>query len=76
MAGLCVGANVAEAKGPSVLYLTWMHDPTTTMTVQWHTTSSDATTQVSYRRIGEKEWQMKEGIYALVPKNEPLYSYR
>lgn len=63
-----LGANVAEAKGPSVLYLTWMHDPTTTMTVQWHTTNADGNSQVSYRKMGEKEWQTKEGIYALVPK--------
>ncbi len=61
-------ASPAEAKGPSVLYLTWMHDPTTTMTVHWHTTSSDPMTQIAYRKQGEKEWQTKDGTYAHVPK--------
>ncbi len=59
---------VVEAKGPSVLYLTWMHDPTTTMTVQWHTTHADSVTQVAYRKQGEKQWQMKEGTFTVVPK--------
>lgn len=60
--------SIAEAKGPSVLYLTWMHDPSTTMTVQWHTTSSDPLSQVFYRKKGEKEWLTKEGMYAQVSK--------
>jgi hypothetical protein len=53
---------------PSVLYLTWMHDPTTTMTVHWHTTDEDQTSQVAYRKKGESQWQFKEGIYGTPPK--------
>jgi len=65
--GCFFGASL-EAKGPSVLYLTWMHDPTTTMTVQWHTTSQDPVSGVAYRKVGEKEWGKVEGIYTAVPK--------
>lgn len=65
---ICSGTPSAEAKGPSVLYLTWMHDPTTTMTVQWHTTSTDSISQVSYRKKGEKEWKLREGTYTHILK--------
>jgi len=57
---------------PSVLYLTWMHDPTTTMTVQWHTTDKDLVSKVSYRKIGAQDWQVKGGIYAPLPKSNLL----
>jgi acid phosphatase type 7 len=45
-----------------------MHNPATTMTVHWHTTDEDSASQVAYRKIGESEWQLKEGVYALLPK--------
>jgi hypothetical protein len=65
----CQGS--AEAKGPSVLYLTWMHDPTSTMTIQWHTVSSDPHSEVFYRKTnGETEWKSKEGTYAPLPKTD------
>jgi hypothetical protein len=71
--GFLLGSvNKIEAKAPSVLYLTWMHDPTTTMTIQWHTTTSDPLSHVEYRKKGMKEWQQKEGVYTLVPKTNLL----
>lgn len=60
------------AETPSVLYLTWMRDPTTTMTVQWHTTERDPLSQVYYRRVGESGWQSQEGIYSRLPKTDFL----
>jgi len=66
----CLSLSLSRAleKAPSVLYLTWMHDPTTTMTVHWHTTNKDRTSQVAYRKKGEGQWQFKEGIYGALPK--------
>ncbi len=54
-------------KTPSVLYLTWMHDPTTTMTVQWHTGKEDPFSEVMYRKEGQGQWAYKSGIYAQIP---------
>ncbi len=63
---------IPKAQSPSVLYLTWMHDPSTTMTVQWQTTDKDRISQVFYRKMGEKEWQLREGIHAELPKTNVL----
>lgn len=46
---------------PSVLYLTWMHDPTTTMTVQWHTSKEDQASVISYKENGE--WKEEKGSF-------------
>lgn len=48
---LLLGAQPALAGDESVLavYLTWQSDPTTTMTVQWHTPAAHADNTVSYR---------------------------
>src|ERR1700679_687065 len=45
----------APLKAPSVLYLTWMHDPTTTMTVQWQSKGEDPLSEVFYRKMGESQ---------------------
>ena len=57
-----------EARPSPILYLTWMHDPTTTMTVQWHTSNKDSLSEVVYRKMGETEWQTKEGLSLVLPK--------
>lgn len=53
----------------SILYLTWLHDPTTTMTVHWHTDSTQSANWVLYRKSGEKTWHAKNGFYSLIPKS-------
>ncbi len=47
-----------SAKVPSALYLTWLHDPTHTMTVQWHNEDGE-NTQVYYQKEGESTWHAK-----------------
>jgi hypothetical protein len=69
---LSIGAHQVKDAAPSVLYLTWMHDPTTTMAVHWHTTEDESNSEVAYRKKGAKEWRTKKGIYALLPKTNLL----
>ncbi len=45
----------AEAFDPPALYLQWQRDPTTTMTIHWHTVGS-ARTEISYRNAGSTNW--------------------
>lgn len=51
---------------PSVLYLTWQHDPTSTMMIHWHT-PQDARAQVTYRPFGQKKWEQQEGMSVHLP---------
>lgn len=66
------GSHRLEAASPSVLYLTWLHDPTTTMTIHWHTTDHTPQTVVYYRQQEKKKWLEAKGISSLVPKTNLL----
>ena len=66
-----IEAKPPKAKPPPILYLTWMHDPATTMTVQWHTSNLEPLSEVIYRKAGDTEWQRKEGLLAVsLPKTK------
>lgn len=58
---LCFFPLILWGKEPEALYLTWLHDPTTTMTVQWHTPKQESSTTLSYQEEGKKEWQTAQG---------------
>lgn len=43
---------------PVGLYLTWQHDPTTTMTIDWHTLPTDeAKKALVYKEVGTNNWR-------------------
>lgn len=69
---LLVSATLTKEKSLSIVYLTWMHDPTTTMTVQWHSSDQAPSSQVLYRKMGEAEWRKKEGIYDALDRTNLL----
>lgn len=48
---ICIGAQVRvveKTRRPAALYLTWQRDPTTTMTIQWHTIGDTGPASLSY----------------------------
>ncbi len=51
---------------PTGLYLTWQQDPTSTMTIDWHTDPDfhpgEPPTVVWYRAKGEEDWHATEGV--------------
>jgi acid phosphatase type 7 len=47
------GSTLADPVG---LYLTWQRDPTTTMTIDWHTVAEDPAGLLVYRQEGENDW--------------------
>lgn len=51
----------------SVLYLSWQHDPTSTMMIHWHT-ADQREACVQYRRSGDLVWNMQEGICVKLPE--------
>ena len=48
-------------KNPEIVYLTYTEDPTTTITVQWHSPIAEANSMVSYRKKGDSVWQDAKG---------------
>jgi hypothetical protein len=58
---------------PSTLFLTWQHDPTTTMTVQWVGTAGEtADTTVSYASLPDGLWQAQP----TTPRPYPLTDFK
>ena len=45
---------------PPALYLQWQRDPTTTMTVHWHTVG-EAKSELFFRALGQTNWQSAVG---------------
>ena len=63
---ICLGVFLRsglEAQSPSILYLTWTRDPTTTMTVQWHSHQKETASLIFYQREGDLVWLQQGGIY-------------
>ena len=52
---------------PPAVYLQWQRDPTTTMTVHWHTTNKTETV-LQFRKAGDKgEWKEAKGTNVPMP---------
>lgn len=61
LAGFFPLAITATPFDPPALYLQWQRDPTTTMTIHWHT-EGPARTEVSYRAGSLTNWSPAIGI--------------
>ena len=61
---------------PIAVYLSWQHDPTTTMTVQWVSPLDQENDEIFYRQNGDKSWQIAVGSHSPFPENEPLLLHR
>ncbi len=55
---LFVNGSYAKPQEPVGILLTWQQDPTTTMTIDWHTTPDDqADPNIRYKLSGTSNWQ-------------------
>ncbi len=55
---ICLGARVSveePTEDPVALYLSWQNDPTTTMTIQWHTEGDTGLAELEYGPLGSDE---------------------
>lgn len=59
---------------PVGLFLTWQRDPTTTMTIDWHTLPEDHERQpvLQFKRIGTETWQTVDGESHPFPYTDTL----
>ncbi len=46
---------------PQVVYLTWTEDPTSTMTIQWHTASGAE--ELTYRAVKDSHWKSAKSTF-------------
>lgn len=69
---LPAGAFALQTIDPLGLVLTWQQDPTTTMTIDWHTGNDDRNAEVAYRVAGTDEWLMQEGSTMPYPHSDRL----
>jgi hypothetical protein len=67
---LLLCASFAGASSdPDILYLSWVHDPATTMTIRWHTDESQTESALRFRLADQTSWQSAEGA------SHPLLSF-
>lgn len=66
--GATQSANGADAFDPPALYLSWQEDPTTTMTVQWHTLEA-ARSELFFRPCGTQKWNRVLGEQHPLPRS-------
>ena len=59
-------SDAAKPFDPPAVYLTWQHDPTTTMTVRWHSVEAREDV-VQYQRVGEQHWRTIIGSHHPMP---------
>lgn len=73
---LCSSCLFAKSE-TRLVYLTWRHDPTTTMIVHWLTSSRKPTDTIRYcpKRSGTA-WKEAFGTHLAVPQNHPYVLHR
>ncbi len=47
----------------SALYLSWYQDPTTTMTIQWHSESDSAENHLDWKSLDSNQWRETQSIH-------------
>ncbi len=73
LAGLPQAATEQSPKpfDPPSVYLTWQHDPTTTMTIQWHSHGGHDDV-VQYQRLDERVWHTVRGSHHPMPHSDRM----
>ncbi len=72
---LCAFISIAGCNGisgefePDALYLTWQHDPSTSITIDWHTRQLDNNRPrvLQFRKQGEDTWQERPAHFREFP---------
>jgi len=66
-----IPAEPVEITEPAGIILTWQQDPTTTMTIDWHTIPDDAAEPVlRYKQIGTEQWEEVEASQHAFPYSD------
>ncbi len=70
----------AESLVDPLIYLTWTHDPCSSMTVQWISSTEETETTLLYQKDGEAAgnngWKIAYGSCLPLPENQPYFLHR
>jgi hypothetical protein len=69
-------ASEVIAADPTVLYLTWQQDPTTTMTVSWLTPLADHKDLLEYKSNDQTTWLQSSGSHTPFPHGRKYMLHR
>lgn len=61
---------------PPSVYLTWQHNPESTMTINWITSLDRHEDDFEYRQVGEEPWVQTRGSHHRLPENTPYLLHR
>jgi hypothetical protein len=68
---------VGEGAEPLAIYLTWQHDPTTTMTVQWITPQNcPGDDIIEYQKTSSCSWKRLQGAHETLPGKDAAVLHR
>src|SRR5688572_12320701 len=70
------GHAIDKPSDPIAIYLTWQHDPTSTMTVQWITDASQKDNTLFYQIPCARYWQQASGSHQPMPQSHPYLIHR
>ncbi len=65
-------ADPGPAQRPPALYVMWQRDPTTTMTIHWHTVGPDLSSKLEFRAAGDPDWLPGEGTSRPMPYSDRI----
>ena len=63
-----------EPFDPAAIFLTWQSDPTTTITIDWHTTAEhrDRPVTLHYKKRGDQQWLETKGTFRSFPHSDRM----
>lgn len=73
---LCSVYAEQETQTHPIVYLTWQHQPDTTMTIQWITSKKLREDLIQYRLEGSNEWIPYMGTHSSMPEDHPFFIHR
>lgn len=61
LSGLTYAGNDESSSRELGLVLTWQQDPTTTMTIDWHTPDDGRDAELDFKKVGDTDWSREAG---------------
>lgn len=74
IAFICLGCNADMAS--ETTYLTWQHDPTSTMTIQWLSPLNEEKDTITYKKNDDMEWKEAFGAHIALPRSSTMLVHR